>query len=128
MATIAPTTDRVDRTVGPAPLIAASVDDLRAAGLSGAKTRSLRDLTERVLDGRLSFERLAVPAVPPPATGRLPGGRCRPAPRRALGVRAGAAPDGGLAARAEGWRPMRSYAAALLWAHGTDRPTTRSET
>ena len=33
-----------------------------------------------------------------------------------------------LAARAEGWRPFRSYAAALLWAHGLERPTTRSET
>ena len=33
-----------------------------------------------------------------------------------------------LAARAEDWRPFRSYAAALLWAHGTGHPTTRSAT
>ena len=33
-----------------------------------------------------------------------------------------------LAARAERWRPFRSYAAALLWAHGTEHPTTRSAT
>jgi 3-methyladenine DNA glycosylase/8-oxoguanine DNA glycosylase len=32
------------------------------------------------------------------------------------------------AARAERRRSFRSYAAAGLWAHGTDRPATRSET
>jgi DNA-3-methyladenine glycosylase II len=33
-----------------------------------------------------------------------------------------------LAARAERWRPFRSYAAALLWAHGTEQSTSRSVT
>lgn len=33
-----------------------------------------------------------------------------------------------LAARAERWRPFRSYAAALLWAHGAKHPIPRSHT
>jgi DNA-3-methyladenine glycosylase II len=42
----------------PAVAIAeASDDELRAVGLSGAKTASLRDLAARTLDGRLSLDR-----------------------------------------------------------------------
>jgi DNA-3-methyladenine glycosylase II len=37
---------------------AASDEDLRAVGLSGNKMRSLRDLAERTLDGRLQLDRI----------------------------------------------------------------------
>jgi 3-methyladenine DNA glycosylase/8-oxoguanine DNA glycosylase len=140
-------------TVGPAPIVAASVEDLRAAGLSGAKARSLRDLAERVLDGRLSFERLAasddatalaeldaVRGVGPwSAQMFLLHALRRPDvfPAADVGLQRAAQSafalarrptEDELAERAERWRPFRSYAAALLWAHGTDRPATRSET
>jgi len=43
----------------PATAIAAASDEeLRAVGLSGNKTRSLRDLAERTLDGRLQLDRI----------------------------------------------------------------------
>ena len=45
------------RTPTPAELIATDPDDLRAAGLSYAKAAYLRDLAERVEDGRLELER-----------------------------------------------------------------------
>jgi DNA-3-methyladenine glycosylase II len=145
--------DTLGGTVGPAPLVSAAVDDLRAAGLSGAKARSLRDLAERVRDGRLSFDRLAAgddataqaeleevrgvgpwsaqmfllhhlrrPDVFPAAdVGLLRAAQSAFAlPQRPTADE--------LAARAERWRPFRSYAAALLWAHGNDVPTTRSPT
>lgn len=145
--------DLLGGTVGPTPIITAAVDDLRAAGLSGAKARSLCDLAERVLDGRLSFDRLGVrddataqseleevrgvgpwsaqmfllhnlrrPDVFPAADVGL-----QRAAQSAFALPQRPTADQ-LAARAEHWRPFRSYAAALLWAHGTDRPTTRSRT
>src|SRR3954451_4798302 len=42
-----------------ATIVSLSDADLRGAGLSAAKALSLRDLAERVLDGRVSFERLS---------------------------------------------------------------------
>ncbi len=45
------------RTPTPAELIATDPDDLRAAGLSYPKAAYLRDLAERVEDGRLELER-----------------------------------------------------------------------
>jgi DNA-3-methyladenine glycosylase II len=126
--------------VAPAPILAASPDALRAAGLSGAKARSLHDLAERVLDGRLSFERLAenddaaaeeelkaVRGVGPWSAQmfmlhslRRPDifpaadvGLLRAA-QSALGLVQRPTADE-LAERAECWRPFRSYAAALLW-------------
>jgi DNA-3-methyladenine glycosylase II len=43
----------------PATAIAAASDaDLRAVGLSGNKMRSLRDLAERTIDGRLQLDRI----------------------------------------------------------------------
>jgi len=100
--------------VAAAAILDIPVEPLGTAGLSGAKARSLHDLAERVLDGRLSFARLArsddataqaeleavrdralvgadVPLAQPAAAGHLPGGRCRPATRGAGRVRAGAA-------------------------------------
>ncbi|MBV8989653.1 MAG: DNA-3-methyladenine glycosylase 2 family protein, partial [Solirubrobacterales bacterium] len=134
-------------TIAAAPTIAASASDLRAVGLSGAKARSLLDLAARVLDGRLSFERLGrsddaaaqaelerVRGVGPwSAQMFLLHSLRRPdvLPAADVGLRRAAqsafglpqrpkAPE--LAARAELWRPFRSYAAALLWAHGTRHP------
>ena len=139
--------DLLGGTIDAASILGASLDDLRAAGLSGAKARSLRDLAERVADGRLSFERLAAsddagaqaelddvrgvgpwsaqmfllhhlrrPDVFPAADVGLQ----RAAQSAfALPARPTAAE---LGARAEPWRPFRSYAAALLWAHGTQHP------
>ena len=42
----------------PTEILRASVDALRAAGLSGAKVRYVVELAERVNDGRLSFDSL----------------------------------------------------------------------
>jgi DNA-3-methyladenine glycosylase II len=42
----------------PAELLATDEETLRGVGLSGAKTRYLYDLAARLLDGRLSLERL----------------------------------------------------------------------
>jgi DNA-3-methyladenine glycosylase II len=144
--------DTLGGTVDPTPIIAATVDDLRAAGLSGAKARSIRDLAERVLDGRLSFDRLAasddataqaeleeVRGVGPWSAQMfllhnlrrpdiLPAadiGLLRAAQSAFALARRPTADE--LSTRAERWRPFRSYAAALLWAHGTD-VTTRSVT
>lgn len=44
--------------VTPESLLAAGPDPLRGAGLSGAKTRSMLDLAERVADGRLPLGRI----------------------------------------------------------------------
>jgi DNA-3-methyladenine glycosylase II len=43
----------------PAPeaILAKSVEELRSAGLSGAKANYIRDLAEHILDGRLKFDR-----------------------------------------------------------------------
>ena len=43
----------------PEELLAAEPDDLRAAGLSWRKVNTLRDLAERMSDGRLDVERLS---------------------------------------------------------------------
>lgn len=45
-------------SLAPAHIAASSDEELRAAGLSRAKVRYLRDLAERVLDGRLDLGRL----------------------------------------------------------------------
>lgn len=47
-----------EEVVTPAGLIGAGTDALRAAGLSGAKTRSMLDLSERVLAGDISLDRI----------------------------------------------------------------------
>jgi DNA-3-methyladenine glycosylase II len=42
----------------PADLLAVDAETIRSAGLSGSKVRFLRDLAERIADGRLELERL----------------------------------------------------------------------
>lgn len=129
----------------PSSLLFCPPETLRAVGLSGAKARSLRDLASRIEDGRLSLEGLAEvddvtaekelqsvlgvgpwsaqmfllhylrrPDVMPAAdVGLLRSAQTalslseRPTPLE-------------LAKRAEQWRPFRSYAAALLWEHGSN--------
>lgn len=129
--------------IRPAALATVSPEALRAAGVSGAKARALRDLAERVLDGRVDFARLArsdddaaqeelerVRGVGPwSAQMFLLHNLRRPdvfpaadvgllrAAQEAFGLSQRPSPPE-LAARAEGWRPFRSYAAALLWAPG----------
>ena len=134
--------DTLGGAVAPWPILAAPLTELRATGLSGAKATSLRDLAERVLDGRLSFARLAV-SDDPSAQAELDAVRGvgpwsaqmfllhhlrRPDvfPAADVGLQRAAQSAFGLAqrpteaelaARAERWRPYRSYAAALLWTH-----------
>jgi 3-methyladenine DNA glycosylase/8-oxoguanine DNA glycosylase len=139
--------DLLGGTIDPPSILGASLDDLRAAGLSGAKARSLVDLASRVADGRLSFERLAAsddttaqaelddvrgvgpwsaqmfllhhlrrPDVFPAADVGL-----QRAAQSAFRLDQRPTPDE-LAQRAYPWRPFRSYAAALLWAHGRRQP------
>lgn len=129
----------------PAQLVLTPVEELRAAGVSNAKARSLRDLAERVADGRISFKKLAgaddataeaelraVLGVGPWSAQmfllhyyRRPDilpmadvGLLRAA-QSAFSLPARPAAEE-LGTRGERWRPFRSYAAALLWAHGRD--------
>jgi len=44
--------------ISPEALLTAGFDELRACGLSGAKTRSMLDLSERAADGRLRLTRI----------------------------------------------------------------------
>lgn len=137
----------LEGTFEPRGMIAARPEDLRAAGLSGAKARSLQDLAGQIVDGRLNLESLATaddatvgtelravrgigpwsaqmfllhfyrrPDIMPAAD----VGLLRSA-QSAFGLPERPSPQW-LETRARPWRPFRSYAAALLWAHDRDRP------
>jgi DNA-3-methyladenine glycosylase II len=133
----------LDGAVTPERIEARAEDELRAAGVSAAKARALLDLARRVLDGRLSFARLersddataqaeldAVRGIGPwSAQMFLLHNLRRPDvfPSADVGLMRAAQSAFALPSRpttaeleqrAEGWRPFRSYAAALLWAHG----------
>ncbi len=126
--------------VEPHAVAGVSDETLRAAGLSTAKTRALRDLAERVLDGRLQLE--SVDAIDDDAVidalvqvrGIGPWtaqmflmfrlGRPDVLPVLDLGVRKGAQrmhrlralPDAARLERlAEPWRPWRSVASWYCW-------------
>jgi DNA-3-methyladenine glycosylase II len=135
----------LEGTVEPQGMIAARPEDLRAAGLSGAKARSLQDLAGRIVDGRLNLESLATaddatggtelravlgigpwsaqtfllhfyrrPDIMPAAdVGLLRSAQSACALRERPSAQR-------LETRAQPWRPFRSYAAALLWAHDRD--------
>jgi DNA-3-methyladenine glycosylase II len=47
-----------DSLPAPAAILEKSVEELRSAGLSGAKANYIRDLAQHVIDGRLRFDRL----------------------------------------------------------------------
>jgi DNA-3-methyladenine glycosylase II len=124
----------------PAGVRALSEVDLRAAGLSGAKVRSLRSLADRAVSGELPLDRLeeladeeiAAHLLPVPGIGTWTVemflifglGRLDVLPVGDLGVRAGVRDLYGLAelptaaelfARAEPWRPYRTVATWYLW-------------
>jgi AraC family transcriptional regulator of adaptative response / DNA-3-methyladenine glycosylase II len=112
-------------------------DDLSGIGLTGPRTRALRALAAAVAGGMVALEPGADRAETRRALLALPGigpwtveyvalralGDPDAIPLTDLGLRQAlrslGAPDGAtaLAARAERWRPWRSYAALHLWAH-----------
>jgi DNA-3-methyladenine glycosylase II len=136
---------RVQAAVGkpgltPAGVRALSEAELRSAGLSGAKARSLRVLAERALSGELPLDRLEklsdeeieTHLLPVPGIGRWTVemflifglGRLDVLPVADLGVRAGARDVYGLAElptrnelleMGEVWRPFRTVASWYLW-------------
>lgn len=124
----------------PAELLAANSDDLRAAGLSGAKVTYARDLADHIERGDLRLDRLH--ELPDEEVSReltaVKGlgqwtadmfmifhlGRPDVLPVGDLGVRRGAELSYGLVALpkpaelltlAEPWRPYRSLASLYLW-------------
>ncbi len=124
----------------PEALLDLSDRDLRAAGLSGAKTAALRDLATKALDGTLALRGIArhddETVIERLVTVRGIGvwtahmflifrlGRLDVMPTGDLGVREGARRLDGLAerpgeaqllARSEPWRPLRSVASWVLW-------------
>ncbi len=128
------------RRVRPAALLALSDQELRAAGLSASKARSLRDLAEKVHGGQVPLQRLPeltdeeviALLVPVRGIGRWTAqmflifslGRPDVLPLDDLGLRAGvqqayALPDlpdrAALTALAEAWRPYRSVATWYFW-------------
>jgi len=124
----------------PAGVLALSEADLRAAGLSGAKVRSLQSLANRAASGELPLNRLAELTDEEIASHLLPVpgigtwtvemflifglGRLDVLPVGDLAVRAGVRDLYGLAelptaaemiARGESWRPYRTVASWYLW-------------
>jgi len=125
----------------PAEFLRAKVEVLRAAGLSGAKVRYVRELAERVADGRLSFDALEFEEsesvisklIEIPGVGRwtaemfLIFGLKRPdvlavhdaglqRAARMLYVNQSRS-DRRLEEVSESWRPYRSIASWYLWQH-----------
>jgi DNA-3-methyladenine glycosylase II len=137
--------NRFSRRFGPidaATVIAASDEDLRSVGLSGAKIRTLRTAAAAVENGSLQLDRLqdlsaddahrclvAVKGIGPWTADvyllfclghadAFPAGdlALQEAARAALGL--DRRPDSkALAALAEDWRPWRGVAAKVLWAY-----------
>ena len=130
----------------PAEAIAGATDaELRGVGLSSAKARSIRDLAERTLDGRLELDRIeelsddeartqlmAVRGIGPwtadifllAQLGRmdiLPAGDLgvRHAVRRLYGL-ADVPTEQEVRARGEAWSPYRSIATAYLYSSLND--------
>ena len=129
------------RRIGPAALLALTTEQLRAAGLSAAKTAALQDLAIKTLDGtvptlgrvrRMPDEEIIERLVQVRGVGRWTVemllifrlGRPDVLPVTDLGVRKGFAavlkldelPDAEtMTRRAERWRPWRSVASWYLW-------------
>jgi DNA-3-methyladenine glycosylase II len=124
----------------PSGVKAVSDTDLRSAGLSGAKVRSLRTLAERAVSGELPLDRLAELSdeeiarhlLPVPGIGTWTVemflifglGRLDVLPVGDFGLRAGVRDLYGLTElpsraavqeRAEPWRPYRTVATWYLW-------------
>jgi DNA-3-methyladenine glycosylase II len=138
---------------GPAELVAIPDEKLRAAGLSGAKTRGVKDLAARVIEGALDLDTLhaqgdeAVIALLTQVKGigrwtaemflmfRL--GRLDVLSTADLGLRKGlmvlhglgGLPDPGTMERlTDAWRPFRSVGCWYLWRVAEDAPPVRRET
>jgi DNA-3-methyladenine glycosylase II len=128
------------RRLSPGALLALSDEQLRAAGLSSSKVRSLRDLAEKVHGGEVPLRRLArledeeviASLLPVRGIGRWTAqmflmfslGRPDVLPVDDLGLRAGVQraygmaelPDrASLTELAEPWRPFRSVATWYFW-------------
>lgn len=129
--------DRLD----PASVLALSVEQMRSAGLSGAKTKAIRDLAEKVMAGIVPeadalhaladdevIERLTVVHGIGPWTAKMfmmsRLGRPDVLAQGDLGIRKGVQRLDGLdelptptavVARAEPWQPYRSMASWYLW-------------
>lgn len=141
----------LDGNIAPRPMIAAPAEALRATGLSGAKAHSLQDLARRIADGRLNLEALAtaddatvqttlqaVFGIGPWSTQMLLLHHYRRPdimPTADVGLlrsahSAFALPERPspqwLEKRSQSWRPFRSYAAAVLWAHDRETGPTRT--
>jgi DNA-3-methyladenine glycosylase II len=135
----------------PAGIRALPEADLRTAGLSGAKARSLQALADGALSGKLPLDRLeeltddeiAAHLLPIPGIGKWTVemflifgiGRLDVLPVGDLGVRAGVRDLYGLAelptaaelfARAEPWRPYRTVASWYLWRSRGAVPQSKS--
>lgn len=133
---------RLGGTIAADALLAASDDDLRAAGLSAPKIRTLRGIAGALAAGTVDLSHVDDMAADAAAAylTRLPGiglwtadiyllfclgrGDAFPVGDLALKVAAGEAlglpgrcSDLGLFAIAEDWRPLRGVAAHLLWAY-----------
>ncbi len=126
----------------PEALLAASDDDLRRCGLSGAKIRGLRAAAAAVHDGQLAFEEMirlpaeeahqrlvAIPGIGPWTADVfllfglghadiMPAGdlALQEAARLVFGWQERPSPRE-LAGLAQRWRPYRGVAAHLLWAY-----------
>jgi DNA-3-methyladenine glycosylase II len=126
--------------VTPTAIMAASEETLRGAGLSSAKTRSLRDLAEKVYTGVVRLDDLHAAddesvierLIPVRGIGRWTAqmflvfslGRLDVLPVDDFGLRAGVRNQYGLAElptkaelieRAEPWRPYRTVATWYFW-------------
>jgi DNA-3-methyladenine glycosylase II len=124
----------------PSAILAASIEELRAAGLSTAKTASIRDLAERVRDGSLPLKRLnkltdeevIEHLIPVRGIGRWTAqmflifslGRLDVLPVADLGLRVGVQKQYGLKEPpgkmdleelAKPWQPYRSIATWYFW-------------
>lgn len=115
----------------------AGAEEAQLPGMPGGRRRALRAVAAAVAGGDLDLSPGADRATAREGLLALPGvgpwtaeivalrglGDPDAFPGGDLGVRASAAAAGldarALALRAEGWRPWRSYAVALLWASGT---------
>lgn len=133
---------RLGGAITPGALLAASADDLRAAGLSAPKIRTLRGIAGALASGAVDLSHVEAMEADAAAAylTRLPRiglwsadiyllfclgrGDAFPVGDLALKVAAGEAlglpgrcSEPGLAAIAEDWRPLRGVAAHLLWAY-----------
>lgn len=120
---------------GPADLAGA---DLSGLGLTTARQATLRALGTAVADGAVELDHGADPQQTAARLAELPGigpwtisyilmravGDPDAFPASDLGVRRALERLGGGAARADGWRPWRAYAAVHLWTWSHATPAT----